>query len=84
MQPTRFDIDPQAFWEDPYPVLATLRAEVPVAFIPQMDAVMVTRRDDIWREEKRVEVLSSEQPDVLMTMLMVQNLMSKDGAAHMA
>lgn len=78
-----YEIDPQAFWRDPYPDLARLRAEGPVAYVPQLDAVLITRRDDIFREEKRIEVFSSDQPGGLMTQLMGQNMMRKDGAAHM-
>ncbi len=78
-----YDIDLQAFWQDPYPDLARLRAEAPVAYVPQLDAVLVTRRDDIFREEKRIDVFSSDQPGGLMTRLMGQNMMRKDGDAHM-
>ncbi|WP_192964411.1 cytochrome P450 [Phycobacter azelaicus] len=78
-----YEIDPQAFWQDPYPDLKRLRAETPVAYVPQLDAVLITRRDDIFREEKRIDVFSSDQPDGLMTRLMGQNMMRKDGAAHL-
>ncbi|MDE4140105.1 MULTISPECIES: cytochrome P450 [Rhodobacterales] len=78
-----YNIDPQAFWQDPYPDLARMRAEAPVAYVPQLDAVLITRRDDIFREEKRIEVFSSDQPEGLMTQLMGRNMMRKDGAAHM-
>ncbi|WP_158965925.1 cytochrome P450 [Chachezhania sediminis] len=79
-----YEIDPTAFWRDPYPDLKRLRAEAPVAFVPQLGAVLLTRRDDIFENEKRVEVFSSDQPQGLMTVLMGQNLMRKDGAAHQA
>lgn len=76
------NIDRDAFWHDPYPILATLRATAPVAFVPQLNAVLLTRRDDIWENEKNIAVFSSEQPDGLMTRLMGQNMMRKDGPAH--
>ncbi|KNG94194.1 cytochrome P450 [Pseudaestuariivita atlantica] len=79
-----FDIDPDAFRADPYPVLRTLRADMPVAFVPQLGAWLITRRDDIFREEKRIEVFSSDQPEGLMTRLMGQNMMRRDGDAHQA
>ncbi|MDE4132598.1 cytochrome P450 [Phaeobacter sp. QD34_3] len=79
-----YEIDLQAFWEDPYPDLARLRVEAPVAYVPQLDAVLISRRDDIFREEKRTDVFSSDQPEGLMTRLMGQNMMRKDGADHMA
>ena len=82
--PPVHDIDAEAFWHDPYPDLAVMRAETPVAFVPQLGAVLFTRRDDIFVCEKNVEVFSSFQPQGLMTRLMGENMMRKDGAAHLA
>lgn len=79
-----YHIDPQAFWMDPYPDLAKMRAQTPIAYVPELDATLLTLRDDIFREEKRIEVFSSEQPGGLMTTLMGENMMRKDGAAHQA
>jgi len=78
------EIDPAAFWADPCPELKRMRARAPAVFVPQLGATLLTRRDDIFAEEKRIEVFSSDQPDGLMTVLMGQNMMRKDGAAHMA
>jgi hypothetical protein len=79
-----FDIDPKRFWTDPYPDLAAMRACAPLVRVPQLgDAVLMTRRADIHREEKRIEVFSSRQPQGLMTRLMGENMMRRDGAAHM-
>ena len=80
----RFDIDPAAFWRDPYPMLARLRAEAPIAFVPQLGSTLFTRRDDIFVSEKIVNVFSSHQPNGLMNKLMGHNMMRKDGDAHMA
>jgi cytochrome P450 len=77
-------IDPVAFRADPYPALARMRAEAPVTFVPELGATLFTRRDDIFVQEKRVEVFSSHQPDGLMTKLMGENMMRKDGAPHQA
>jgi cytochrome P450 len=82
--PPRIDIDLPAFNADPYPVLARLRREAPVAFVPQLGSVLLTRRDDIFHWEKEVEVFSSHQPGGLMNRLMGHNMMRKDGAAHTA
>lgn len=79
-----YEVDPAAFWTDPYPDLKRMRAEAPIAYVPQLRATLLTRRDDIFANEKRIEIFSSDQPQGLMTVLMGQNLMSKDGAAHMA
>src|SRR4249919_4211318 len=61
-----------------------MRAEAPIAFVPQLGATLLTRRDDIASMEKRIDVLSSDQPGGLMNRLMGQNMMRKDGAAHTA
>ena len=82
--PPVFDIDLASFWHDPYPTLSRLRAEAPVAFIPQLNGIVLARHDDIMASEKQIDVFSSEQPGGLMTRLMGHNMMRKDGAAHMA
>ncbi|MEL7116720.1 MAG: cytochrome P450 [Pseudomonadota bacterium] len=79
-----FEIEPRAFHADPYPMLARMRAEAPIAFVPQLGATLFTRRDAIFEQEKRVETFSSYQPDGLMSVLMGENMMRKDGAAHQA
>ncbi|MEM6759199.1 MAG: cytochrome P450 [Pseudomonadota bacterium] len=78
-----YHIDPAAFHADPYPDLADMRARSPVCFVPELGATLITRRDDIFREEKRIEVFSSDQPNGLLTQVMGPNMMRKDGAAHM-
>jgi cytochrome P450 len=82
MTPPDFQIDSQAFWQDPYPALAQMRAEAPICLVPQLNAVLINRRDDIFLLEKNVEVFSSEQPGGLMTVLMGENMMRKDGEPH--
>ncbi|WP_136658821.1 cytochrome P450 [Nitratireductor sp. XY-223] len=79
-----YDIDPETFWSDPYPDLARMRDEAPIAYVPQLGATLFTRRDDIFTCEKNVEVFSSDQPGGLMNVLMGQNMMRKDGEAHMS
>src|SRR5438270_2381478 len=78
------NIDPQAFWRDPYPALAEMRREAPICFVPQLGSTLLTRRDDIFVSEKRIDVFSSDQPAGLMNRLMGHNMMRKDGDAHMA
>ena len=79
-----FAIDPQEFWRDPYPALAQMRREAPICFVPQLGSTLLTRRDDIFVSEKRIDVFSSHQPAGLMIRLMGHNMMRKDGDAHMA
>ena len=75
-------VDPAAFAADPYPALATMRAETPICYVPELRATLLTRRDDVFREEKRVETFSSYQPKGLLQQIMGDNMMRKDGAAH--
>ncbi len=77
-------IDPVAFTADPYPALARMRAEAPITFVPELGATLFTRRDDIFEQEKRIEVFSSRQPEGLMTRLMGENVMRKDAPEHTA
>jgi cytochrome P450 len=79
-----FPIDRQEFWRDPYPALVRMRREAPICFVPQLGSTLLTRRDDIFVSEKRIDVFSSHQPAGLMNRLMGHNMMRKDGDAHMA
>jgi cytochrome P450 len=79
-----FPIDVPEFWRDPYPALARMRREAPICFVPQLGSTLLTRRDDIFVSEKRIDVFSSDQPAGLMVKLMGHNMMRKDGDAHMA
>ena len=79
-----YEIDPARFWSDPYPDLEAMRASTPIAYVPQLGATLFTRRDDIFENEKKVDVFSSWQPEGLMTVLMGENMMRKDGEAHQA
>jgi cytochrome P450 len=79
-----FSINLPEFWRDPYQALATMRREAPIAFVPQLGSTLLTRRNDIFVSEKRIDVFSSDQPAGLMTKLMGHNMMRKDGEAHMA
>jgi len=83
MQCPTFNIDLNAFWQDPYPLLANMRRHAPVCYVPELDATLLTLHDDIFRCEKMVDVFSSEQPGGLMTELMGQNMMRKDGDPHL-
>jgi cytochrome P450 len=82
--PPRIDIDLASFSADPYPMLALLRRQAPVAFVPQLGSTLLTRLDDIVTWEKRIDVFSSHQPQGLMNRLMGHNMMRKDGADHLA
>lgn len=79
-----YDIDPAAFTADPYPDLKAMRAAAPLVHVPQLGATLMTRRNDVFVNEKNIEIFSSHQPNGLMTVLMGENMMRKDGEAHMA
>ncbi len=78
-----YDIDVESFWQDPYPVFADMRANAPICFVPQLGATLINRHADVSANEKNTKVFSSWQPEGLMTVLMGENLMRKDGKAHM-
>lgn len=78
------EIDPAAFRADPYPDLARMRAIGPFVRVPQLGATLVVRRAEVVRLEKRIDIFSSHQPGGLMTRLMGENMMRKDGEAHLA
>ena len=80
--PPEFHVNTAAFWEDPYPDYAAMRTRAPIAYVPELDAILFTKRQDIFVCEKNIAVFSSDQPQGLMTTLMGQNMMRKDGAAH--
>jgi cytochrome P450 len=84
LKPPVYNISPDDFWRDPYPDLKTLRQIAPIAFVPQLGATLITRRNDIFNVEKKIAYFSSYQPDGLMVQLMGQNMMRKDGPDHMA
>ncbi|MHA1127406.1 MAG: cytochrome P450 [Alphaproteobacteria bacterium] len=77
-----FNVDPAAFWVDPYPALAQMRAIGPLVYVPQFDRTMIVKRDEIVNAEPKIEVFSSEQPEGLMNKLLGQNVMRRDGEAH--
>ena len=78
-----YNINPEEFWTDPYPDLEIMRREKPIAYVPELNAILFTKRHSIFDNEKKIEIFSSDQPDGLMTKLMGENMMRKDGEAHL-
>ena len=76
------DIDLKTFERNPYPTLDFFRTNSPITYVPQLNATLFSKHQDIFICEKNVEVFSSVQPNGLMTKLMGQNMMRKDGDAH--
>lgn len=42
-----FNIDQASFWTNPYPVLEVMRRTAPIAWVPQFEAILITRHADI-------------------------------------
>jgi len=78
-----YNLNIQHFWLDPYPDLKTMRTETPISYVPQLDATLITKRQDIFENEKNISIFSSNQPEGLMSKLMGQNMMRKDGNSHL-
>ena len=78
----RYDLDINRFSVDPYPDLKELRSCAPIAFIPQLNATMITKQEDILEVGRRPDIFSSQLPNSLMNRLMGENLMRRDGAEH--
>ena len=77
-----YNIDPIKFNLDPYADLKAMRRDQPISFVPELGATLMTLREDIFINEKLINIFSSDQPDGLMTRLMGTNMMRKDGEAH--
>ena len=61
-----FDIDVPTSGPIPIRTWRRMRKEAPIAFVPQLGSTVFTRRDDIFTQEKRIDVFSSHQPAGLM------------------
>ena len=72
------------FKHNPYPDLKEMRSSNPICYVPQVKATMICDRDSIYECEKNTDVFSSVQPKGLMTILMGQNMMRKDGKDHLS
>jgi hypothetical protein len=54
MIPIHQSIDLASFMRDPYPILAVLRRDAPIAYVPELGAILMTKRDDIFICEKKL------------------------------
>ena len=78
-----YEIDLDNFWRNPYPSLEEMRKNNPICYVPQLKSTLFTKRDSIADNEKRIDIFSSHQPGGLMTTLMGENMMRKDGEMHL-
>ena len=77
-----YELDTESFWKNPYPILKEMRKNNPICYVPQLKSTLFTKRNSIADNEKRIDVFSSFQPGGLMTTLMGENMMRKDGDMH--
>ena len=76
------EININEFWKNPYPHLKSMREKHPICYVPQLKSTLFTKRNSIAKYEKKIEIFSSVQPGGLMTTLMGENMMRKDGESH--
>ena len=77
-----FEINISKFFENPYPQLKSMREKHPICYVPQLKSTLFTKRNSIAENEKKIDIFSSDQPGGLMTTLMGENMMRKDGESH--
>ena len=57
-----FHLDLPAFRENPYPQLKTMRQEAPIAFVPELGRILLTRLDDIKAAELTLPAFPRPSP----------------------
>ncbi|MCU1361887.1 MAG: cytochrome [Ilumatobacteraceae bacterium] len=67
---------------DPYPALAQLRADEPVAYVSDMDMWLVTRWDDVEMVHVRTDVFTSATEPSWLNSVLGVNMLGRDGADH--
>ena len=80
--PPIYEINTKEFIINPYPDLKNMRKNCPICYVPQLGATLFTKRNSIAENEKKIDIFSSVQPGGLMTTLMGENMMRKDGESH--
>jgi cytochrome P450 len=68
--------------EDPYPALARLRAQAPVAFVPSLDLWLLTRFDDVKRAHSDVARFTTYGPANLSACFGEHHMLNVDGDQH--
>ena len=67
---------------DPYPVLANLRANEPVSWVPALDAWFITRRDLAIIAMRDAETFTVDDPRFTTAAILGDSMLNKDGAEH--
>ena len=68
--------------EDPHPLLARLREDEPVSWIPALDAWLVTRRDLTLQAMRDPETFTVDDPRFSTAQVVGPSMLSLDGAEH--
>lgn len=68
--------------DDPYPVLARLREEAPVAWVPVLDGWLVTRRDLCIEAMRDAERFTVDDPRFSTAQVVGPSMLSLDGDEH--
>jgi cytochrome P450 len=68
--------------DDPHPLLARLRAEEPVAWVPALDGWLVTRRDLALAVMRDDAAFTVDDPRFSTAQVVGPSMLSRDGAAH--
>jgi cytochrome P450 len=74
------DVTLEQLERDPHPVLARLRAEEPVAWIPALGSWLVTRRDLCLQAMRDAETFTVDDPRFSTAQVVGQSMLSRDGA----
>ncbi|MCB1000929.1 MAG: cytochrome P450 [Acidimicrobiales bacterium] len=67
---------------DPYPHLARLRTDEPVAFVPDLDMWLVTRWDDVQLVHDRPDLFTSATEPSWLNTVLGTNMLGSDGTEH--
>ena len=76
------DIDLAALEHEPDPILARLRADAPVCFVPSLDMWLVTRWDDVAEMEAHPELFSAATEPSFLARALGPNMLTTDPPEH--
>ncbi len=82
MRPTAGDLDLSALEVDPDPILARLRSEMPVCFVPALEMWLVTRWDDVAHIEAHPELFSAATEPSFLARALGTNMLTIDPPEH--
>jgi cytochrome P450 len=68
--------------DDPHGVLARLRVDAPVVWVPDLDSWLVTRWIDVERVEADAEIFTADLPDSALSRTIGPNMLHSDGPRH--